>query len=149
MGLFFNDDFKFRPNLTLNLGVRYEVDKIPYDRYDRITNFVPELGKVVLAFNDPSVSGVVAAAGLTDRVTYADAVGLPRSLVYPDYNNIAPRVGFAWTPWKSRRTVLRGGYGIFYTGHLLNPVPDQLQNTFPYAQTKLTRASRHGPTSSR
>ena len=48
-----------------------------------MTNFVPELGKVVLAFNDPSVKDVIASAGLKDRVTYAEAVGLPRSLVIP------------------------------------------------------------------
>jgi hypothetical protein len=136
MGSFFNDDFKIRPNLTLNLGLRYEIDRIPNDRYDHITNFVPELGKVVLAFDDPAVKGIVASVGLQDRVTYAGAVGLPRSLVYPDYNNFAPRVGFAWTPWSNRKTVIRGGYGIFYTGHLLNPFRNQLQNSFPYAQTE-------------
>ena len=134
MGAFFNDDFKLRSNFTLNLGIRYEVDMVPADRYDHITNFVPELGKVVLAFNDPTVAGLVAAANLTERVTYADAAGLPRSLVYPDYNNFAPRIGFAWSPWKNRKTVLRGGYGIFYTGYLLNSFRNQLQNTFPYAQ---------------
>src|SRR5437899_808374 len=77
-------------------GVRYEVDMIPADRYDHLTNFVPEIGKVVLVFDDPSVKDVIASAGLQDRVTFAGAAGLPRSLVNPDYNNIAPRVGFAW-----------------------------------------------------
>ncbi|HTM51218.1 MAG TPA: carboxypeptidase regulatory-like domain-containing protein [Bryobacteraceae bacterium] len=136
VGMYFVDDFKLRPNLTLNLGVRYEIDMIPHDRYNHITNFVPEIGKLVLAFNDPTVKDIVARAGLAERVTYAEAVGLPANLVYPDYTNIAPRVGFAWTPWKDRRTVLRGGYGMFYTGLLLNPYRNQLQNTFPYAQTE-------------
>ena len=136
MGAFFNDDFKVRPNLTLNLGLRYELDLIPSDRYNHLTNFVPEIGKVVLAFNDPSVADVVASAGLQDRVTYADAVGLPRSLVNPDYNNFAPRFGLAWTPFKNRKTVIRGGYGIFYNNFLLNPFRNTLQNTFPYAQTE-------------
>jgi Carboxypeptidase regulatory-like domain/TonB-dependent Receptor Plug Domain len=135
-GAFFNDDFKIRPNLTLNLGMRYELDNIPYDRYNHLTNFVPEIGKVVLAFNDTSVAPVIAAAGLTDHVTYAEAAGLSTNLVKTDYNNFAPRVGFAWTPFKDRRTVLRGGYGIFYTGILLNPFRNNLQNTFPYAQTE-------------
>jgi Carboxypeptidase regulatory-like domain/TonB dependent receptor-like, beta-barrel/TonB-dependent Receptor Plug Domain len=135
-GLYINDDFKLTPKLTLNLGLRYEIDMIPADRYDHITNFVPDLGKVVLAFDDPSVKGIVAQAGLTDHVTYAEAVGLPRSLVHPDYNNFAPRIGFAWTPWNDRKTVIRGGYGIFYTGLLLNPFRNNLQNTFPYAQTE-------------
>ncbi len=136
IGAYFVDDFKLLPSLTLNLGIRYEADMIPYDRYNRMANFVPEIGKVVLAFDDPSVKDVVTKAGLADRVTYAAAVGLPRQLVKPDYNNFAPRIGFAWTPGKDRKTVLRGGYGIFYTGILLNPFRNQLQNSFPYAQTE-------------
>jgi hypothetical protein len=134
MGGFFNEDFKVTPKLTLNLGIRYEIDLDFHDRYNRMTNFVPSLGKVVLAFDDPSVKGLVAAAKLQDRVTYAGAVGLPAALVNTDYNNFAPRLGFAWTPWNDRKTVLRGGYGIFYTGHLLNNVRNQLLNTFPYSQ---------------
>ena len=63
------------------------------DRYNHMTNFVPELGKVVLAFDDPSVTGVMAAAGLQDRVTYADAVGLPRSLVYTRLQQLRPARG--------------------------------------------------------
>ncbi|MBI3209674.1 MAG: TonB-dependent receptor [Candidatus Solibacter usitatus] len=136
MGGFFNDDFKVLPNLTLNLGVRYELDLTPTDKNNKLTNFVPELGKVVLAFDDTSVAALIAQAKLTDRVTYADAVGLPRTLVNADYNNIAPRAGFAYTPFRNRKTVIRGGYGIFYSGLLLNPYRNQLQNTFPYAQTE-------------
>ncbi len=61
---------------------------------------------------------------------------MPDSLVNVDYNNLAPRVGIAWSPRKNRRTVIRSGYGVFYTGHLLNPFRNSLQNTFPYAQTE-------------
>ena len=72
-------------------------------------------------------------------------MGLPRSLVNPDYNNFAPRVGFAWTPWSNRKTVFRGGYGIFYTGFLLNPFRNSLQNTFPYAQTETYTHAQPSP----
>jgi len=48
--------------LTLNLGMRYEIDLIPADRYDRHHQFHSRLGKVVLAFDDPSVKSIVAAA---------------------------------------------------------------------------------------
>ncbi|HTM51743.1 MAG TPA: TonB-dependent receptor [Bryobacteraceae bacterium] len=145
MGAFFNDDFKLLPNLTLNLGVRYEIDMIPADRYDHLTNFVPEIGKVVLVFDDPAIRDVVAKANLKERVTFAEEAGLPRSLVNPDYNNIAPRMGFAWTPFKDRRTVLRGGYGIFYTGILLNPFRNTLQNSFPYANTETYSRNANRP----
>ncbi len=134
MGGFFSDDFRATPRLTLNLGIRYEIDMNFHDRYNRMTNFVPALGKVVLAFDDPSVRSLIASANLQDHITYAAAAGLPPSLVYTDYTNFAPRAGFAWTPWKDRKTVMRGGYGIFYTGHLLNYVRNNLLNTFPYSQ---------------
>jgi hypothetical protein len=55
--------------------------------------------------------------------------GLPRSLVYTDYKGLAPRVGFALLA--RRGLVLRGGYGIFYAGQLLNDVRNGLDNTFP------------------
>ncbi|MFB3829573.1 MAG: carboxypeptidase regulatory-like domain-containing protein [Bryobacteraceae bacterium] len=133
MGAFFNDDFKVRPNLTLNLGMRYEIDLTPYDRYDHLSNFVPSLAKIVLASAPTAeLTGLIARVGLQEHVTFASEAGLPRSLVHGDFTNFGPRSGFAWTPWKNRRTVLRGGYGIFYTGYLLNPFRNQLSNTFPY-----------------
>ena len=126
--------------------MRYEVDLTPYDRYDHLSNFVPSLGKIVLASaptggpERPDREG--RPAGRTS--TYASEAGLPRSLVHGDFTNFAPRAGFAWTPWSNRKTVLRGGYGIFYTGYLLNPFRNQLSNTFPYTveETYSRNASR-------
>jgi len=134
-GMFFNDDFKATRSLTLNLGLRYELDMPPVDRYDRASNFLPELGKIVIASgrNLPALEERVAGAGLQDRVTTGDQVGLPRSLVYADKVNFAPRVGFAWRAFGSQKTVVRGGWGIFYGGHLLNPVRTALMTGFPFS----------------
>jgi hypothetical protein len=145
-GAFFNDDFKVKPNLTLNLGLRYEFLPIPYDKYDHIMNFVPQVGKVVIPFDDPSVKSVISGAGLQSYVTYAAAAGLPRRMVYPDYNNMAPRFGFAWRPKNTTRTVLRGGYGIFYSGHVLNSFRTNLQDQFPYALTATFNRVSNQPT---
>ena len=92
------------PNLTLNLGMRYELNMPPHDRYDRMSNFVPELGKIVIASGaNTRIEATLTRAGLRERVTFAAETGLPRSLVYADYTNIAPRVGFAWRASGARR----------------------------------------------
>jgi len=92
-GLFFQDDWKTRPNLTLNFGLRYEYFNVLSERDDRVSNFVFGPG-----------------GGLTGaRVEPTD------HLYNPDRNNFAPRVGFAWSPGRFRdKLVFRGGAGIFY-----------------------------------
>ncbi len=136
LGSFFNDDFKVTRNLTLNLGMRYELDLPPVDRYDRASNFVAGLGKIVIADgrNLPQLRERIAKFNLQDRVVLARDVGFPRSLVRVDAVNFAPRLGFAWrVPRFKRTTVLRGGYGIFFTGHLLNPIRTSLMTGFPFS----------------
>jgi hypothetical protein len=89
---FVQDDYRVSPRLTLNLGVRYEFATPPLEKNNALANFDPSAGTMTFATD----------GGLFDR-----------SLIHPDYNNIAPRAGFAYS--LSDRTVLRGGYGIFYT----------------------------------
>ena len=133
-GMFINDDWKVSPDLTLNLGLRYEVEMPPYDLNDRMSNYHPGLNKVVLA-SDRSLSGLedlLEGQGLADRTVLAPDVGMTRHLIDPDYNNFSPRVGFAWRPFGNNRNVLRGGYGVFYQGYLLGPVRNQLAGVFPF-----------------
>jgi hypothetical protein len=135
IGAYFNDDFKVNRAFTLNLGLRYELDLPPSDRYDRASNFSAGLGKIVIADsrNIPNLAERLAKYNLTDKVVLARDAGYPRSLVFPDYVNFAPRLGFAWRTPARRTTVLRGGYGIFYTGHLLNPIRESLMTGFPFS----------------
>jgi hypothetical protein len=134
-GLFINDDYKISRSLTLNLGLRYELDQPPVDRYDRMSNFIPSLNKIIIASDAtiPNLAEEVARANLTERVGLARDFNLPRSLVFADYTNFAPRLGFAWRVLGSQKTVLRGGWGIFYTGHLLNPIRTSLMTGFPFS----------------
>ncbi|MBL8233900.1 MAG: carboxypeptidase regulatory-like domain-containing protein, partial [Bryobacterales bacterium] len=135
MGGFFNDDFKVRRTLTLNLGMRYELDLPPTDRYGRAANWVAEFQKILIADDAhfPELQQRLAQYNLQGRVSLARDVGYPKSLIHADYNNIAPRVGFAWRTPMKRTTVIRGGYGIFYTGHLLNPMRTSLMTGFPFS----------------
>ena len=89
---FVQDDYRLTPQLTLNLGVRYEYATPPREKEDLLANFDPETGTMVFA---------------------SDGDTFERALIHPDRNNLAPRVGFAYAP--ASRWVVRGGYGMFYT----------------------------------
>ncbi len=131
LDFFFNDDWKLLHNLTINLGLRYELEKQPYDKYDRVSNFIPSLDKIIISSpqNIANYAQLVTGPTLSQYMGLAKDYGLPRGLIKTSHKEFAPRVGFAWhaTP----RTVLRGGYGIFYSGQLLNDVRNGLDNTFP------------------
>lgn len=85
------DDYRVTPRLTVNLGLRYEYATPRWERDNLLSNFDPQSRTMVQARN-----GDIAS----------------RALVDPDYNNFAPRLGFAYS-WMDK-TVLRGGYGIGY-----------------------------------
>jgi len=100
-GWYFNDDFKVRRNLTLNLGLRYDFQKAPTDRFDRLSYWALERNSV------SDVIGREVSGGL--RFTGGSN---PRTLYDPQYTNLAPRIGLTWSP--VRRLVVRSGFGMFY-----------------------------------
>lgn len=101
LGVYVQDDWKITRNLTLNLGVRYDVSFGPTEMHDRHSNF------------DPFV--VNPENGFLGVMKYRGVGGEPRSFVNLDKNNIGPRFGFAWNPGGTGKTAIRGGYGLMYT----------------------------------
>ena len=91
-GYFGQDDWKVNNRLVLNLGLRYDLYTFPYEQHNQQSNFDISTGQLL-------------RAGVN---------GNSRSLVNTNFNNFAPRVGFAYDVNGSGRTVVRGGYGIFY-----------------------------------
>lgn len=123
---YIQDNWRITPWLTLNLGLRYDYTPYLYEKTDRISNFIPSLGITACAggeFREPNGT-LICVDGAS--------LGLPRSLVETDKNNIAPRVGFALKPFKDDKTVIRGGAGIFYSTETINPARQQLANNYPY-----------------
>jgi len=133
-GFFAQDDWKVRNNLTINLGIRYEILRPPEDKYGRMANYVPHLGQVIVSDDNalPNLNQILIDTGLTGKAALASDVGLPRSLVYTNWRNFAPRIGFAWRPFGGTKTVIRAGYGYFYGGSLMNPIRGSLGATFPF-----------------
>ena len=103
-GLFLQDDWKVKSNLTLNLGLHWEYNRALTDARDRVAALRP--GQQSDIFPD-------APAGLV----YPGDAGISRSTYGEDWNNFAPRFGFAWDVLKNGRLALRGGYGLFYDLH--------------------------------
>jgi len=98
---FIEDEYKIHPRLTLNYGVRYE-PFIPWDQKGgRHTSFIPGEQSVVYPDAPPGI-------------LFPGDPQLPEALTYPDYNNFAPRLGVVWDVGGSAKTIVRGGYGIFY-----------------------------------
>ena len=95
---FIQDNWKITPKLTLNAGLRFEYQSPYVEQNDRVANFVVDA-------SDSAFGTIIFPRG--------DSVEA-RSFRRRDLNNFAPRVGFAYQA--GRKTVLRGGYGIFYLG---------------------------------
>jgi outer membrane receptor protein involved in Fe transport len=147
-GAYVQDDYKVRPDLTLNLGLRYEVQTSPYEKDGQMTNFVPSTGMVLMGGDStvPNWPATVASAGLTGRVALASDYGLPKSLVNTNYLNFAPRIGFAWRPFGGNKTVIRSGYGIFYTGSRMSAIRTDLAGGFPFSVSQSFTGATSDPT---
>ena len=101
-GFYAQDSWKIRPNLTLDLGLRYEYNTPQIDPHNEVIGFFP--GQQSTKFPDAPNS-----------LLYPGDPGTPnRGMTYPDRNNFAPRFGFAWDVLGNAKLVMRGGFGIFY-----------------------------------
>ncbi len=120
---FVHDDIKISKNLTLSAGVRWEPYLPFFATNDELTVFRPGQQSTVF----PS-----APQGLL----YVGDKGVQRGGTDTDWNNIAPRIGFAWRPFGSTKTSVRAGYGIFFDtprfhmlSHFVNSPPFSFQTT--------------------
>jgi len=112
-GFFFSDDIRLTSRLTLNTGLRYE----PYFGFRELHGYA--------AGFRPGRQSVVWPSAPTGQLFQGDE-GIPDRIFQPDWNNFAPRVGFAWDVLGNQKLALRAGYGIFYdsiAGIRLNRFP--------------------------
>jgi hypothetical protein len=131
---FAQDSWKIKPNLTLNYGLRWELDTPPTDISGHVETFRPgqnstiypcqlsALGESELGTTNPSCT----AAGVqpTGLVVPGDP-GVPAGMTSTYYHAFAPRIGIAWSPGNSGKTSIRAGWGLFY-----NPIEELVMAQF-------------------
>ncbi|MGI4829953.1 MAG: carboxypeptidase regulatory-like domain-containing protein [Janthinobacterium lividum] len=129
---FAQDTWKVTPTFTLDYGIRYELPGAIYERNGRGANLIP--GQGLTLFGTNQVLGInTALAGPSSIIFTPGATTIGNNGVSVDYNNVAPIIGFAWSPthWGSQTletgtTVLRGGFRVGY---------DDIFNNIPANQT--------------
>lgn len=147
MGAYFQDDWKVTRNLTLNLGIRYDLYTRHTELNNQVTTFLMGPGNSVidnLATGAGQIKDANIPAGLTgcdtpEQIAQAQIAGVcgqggftaAKSLGKGDHNNFGPRVGFAWDVFGNGKTALRGGFGVSYEGTLYNPLSNSRWN-LPY-----------------
>ncbi len=109
LGAFIQDNYKVKSNLTLELGLRYDWNMSPTERYNRFANFIPASRSLVQVNNGTAP-------------------------IYKTNNkNFQPRVGFAWDPFKNGKTSIRGAYGILVDQPVTNLVSGTVASNPPFA----------------
>lgn len=120
-GFFVQDNFKARSNLTLELGLRWDLNTTPDEVQDRFAGFDPATGTL----RRVGSSGFDQIYGTANK-------------------NFGPRVGFAWDPFKNGRTSIRGGYGLYFDQPVTNSVTGLASNP-PFANPVTAVATSTAP----
>ena len=125
LGLFFNDDWKVTPHLTLQLGLRYDLFSRHTEKYGQVTGLIlPKSGNnlsdSLRALN--CYVDVQGGVGLDGQPCNGGFEKLNGALTTGDHNDFGPRVGFAWDVRGDGKTSLRGGFGVSYNGEVYNPL---------------------------
>ncbi len=110
-GFFITDDYKATSKLTINMGLRYDVDTLYQNSPGNMSNFYPNLGELVTIKGTgvPNLfPGVPIVTGASVGLNSSNYIGT-------DHKMISPRLGIAYRPLGNSKLILRGGYGLYYT----------------------------------
>jgi hypothetical protein len=126
---FVQDDWKIMPRLTLNLGIRYDLNMPPVERHNRADYIFDTT--VVNPINSQVNPSLLPNGGpLMGGLTFTGVNGNPRDFYAPTYNDVQPRVGFAFQV--DDRTTLHGGFGVMYRNPAPGPNTDGFSSSTPY-----------------
>lgn len=119
IGLYGQDEWKVKPNFTLTAGLRVERNSNPVCQFNCFANFKgPWSGLASVTSSDPG------------SVPYSSDIASGLHQAYPGVDGavVSPRIGLSWSPGKSSKTVISGGFAIFYDNPAAGMVDDLLGN---------------------
>lgn len=134
--LYFTDDWRLNPGLSLSLGARWEYSGPAVERFGRLVNLDIDPGFRAAA--------PVVASAPTGPLTGQE---LPASLIRPDRNNLAPRLGFAWRPLAASSMIVRGGYGVYFDTSIYQAMATQMAQQPPLSVSFQIANRRENPLS--
>jgi hypothetical protein len=137
------DDWKARSNLTLNYGLRYEINSEMSDVDNRLSAVDVPGQRFVIASDENGTLSPDASALLSQipiPYTTSAATGWQRGLLRPSYRRFAPRTGIVWSPGDSGKTVVNAGFGVFLNQWAYS-VQQALASTLPFFFAKTVTAA--------
>jgi len=109
LGLYINDNIRFRSNLTINVGMRYEPSAVPYEEHGQVASLL-------------TLTSVAPQGLKLGNPLYANNT----------LHNFAPRIGFAWDPFKTGKTSVRGGFGLYDQAVVATFFGNPFENSPPF-----------------
>jgi hypothetical protein len=131
---FLNDDWRVSPELTLNVGVRWEYGAPMTERYNRLVNLDVA----------PGFTGVLPVLA-SDPAGALTGQRYPNSLIRPDKNGFEPRIGLAWRPLSGSSMVIRAGYGVYYDTSVYQNIATQMAQQPPLSKSLSVQNSAASP----
>jgi hypothetical protein len=140
VGAYLQDDWRFRPSLMLNLGLRYEMSTVPFDTQGQTTNLYNLTDTAPIG---PGTPPTLAAAPHCGKLV-AGCVGTGPYFYNPTLRGFSPRVGFSWDPFHNGKTAVRGGFGIYDSLPLLYQYLTLIGQTYPFYNLVATKNLKPG-----
>jgi len=125
--LFAQDSWKIKPNITLNYGLRWELNTPLADITRHVQTFRPGQVSTVYPCDNTAASGGATDCGSQNTIgmVFPGDAGIPPGMTQTYYKAFAPRIGIAWSPGNSGKTSIRTGFGLFY-----NPIEQLVLEQF-------------------
>jgi hypothetical protein len=139
-GYYFQDDWKVNNNLTINLGLRYELNLPPTEINNKLASFDPNTSTIKVAGGQEAYIDTTTGSATRGLLLLRPRPGIGERLWKTDKTDFAPRVGLAWRPFGNSSMVVRAGFGLFYNYQIIGNGITPLSRNSPFRQRQTNTA---------